>query len=274
MDLSSVKNFITDHKAPCAIALAALLVFASLSFARFSQVQSEKAAAEQQASSEQDDQQAEAEAQLTNEQRAKQGKYSNDVQQVLDVLKANLWCTEDKQKLVTFDQTTFTQRTDDGSSKTVGYVVDAIDTSKEQNTDYTSEVFTIAVETPDDSFILTLTREEDGDGNFQYFLKSSGLAASGQVYSTVSSNANIEISTLNQDAMQLINNDQEGLEQALRDYSAQYLPATATIIWTKSVTIDWENGTVNIPFQFDSTTAQVQVVYDRSAKTFTVQSIR
>lgn len=274
MDLSSVKNFITDHKAPCAIALAALLVFASLSFARFSQVQSEKAAAEQQASSEQDDQQAEAEAQLTNEQRAKQGKYSNDVQQVLDVLKANLWCTEDKQKLVTFNQTTFTQRTDDGSSKTVGYVVDAIDTSKEQNTDYTSEVFTIAVETPDDSFILTLTREEDGDGNFQYFLKSSGLAASGQVYSTVSSNANIEISTLNQDAMQLINNDQEGLEQALRDYSAQYLPATATITWTKSVTIDWENGTVNIPFQFDSTTAQVQVVYDRSAKTFTVQSIR
>lgn len=274
MDLSSVKNFITDHKAPCAIALAALLVFASLSFARFSQVQSEKAAAEQQASSEQDDQQAEAEAQLTNEQRAKQGKYSNDVQQVLDVLKANLWCTEDKQKLVTFDQTTFTQRTDDGSSKTVGYVVDAIDTSKEQNTDYTSEVFTIAVETPDDSFILTLTREEDGDGNFQYFLKSSGLAASGQVYSTVSLNANIEISTLNQDAMQLINNDQEGLEQALRDYSAQYLPATATITWTKSVTIDWENGTVNIPFQFDSTTAQVQVVYDRSAKTFTVQSIR
>ena len=74
--------------------------------------------------------------------------------------------------------------------------------------------------------------------------------------------------------MQLINNDQEGLEQALRDYSAQYLPATATITWTKSVTIDWENGTVNIPFQFDSTTAQVQVVYDRSAKTFTVQSIR
>lgn len=274
MDLSSVKNFITDHKAPCAIALAALLVFASLSFARFSQVQSEKAAAEQQTSSEQDDQQAEAEAQLTNEQRAKQGKYSNDVQQVLDVLKANLWCTEDKQKLVTFNQTTFTQRTDDGSSKTVGYVVDAIDTSKEQNTDYTSEVFTIAVETPDDSFILTLTREEDGDGNFQYFLKSSGLAASGQVYSTVSSNANIEISTLNQDAMQLINNDQEGLEQALRDYSAQYLPATATITWTKSVTIDWENGTVNIPFQFDSTTSQVQVVYDRSAKTFTVQSIR
>ena len=274
MDLSSVKNFITDHKAPCAIALAALLVFASLSFARFSQVQSEKAAAEQQTSSEQDDQQAEAEAQLTNEQRAKQGKYSNDVQQVLDVLKANLWCTEDKQKLVTFDQTTFTQRTDDGNSKTVGYVVDAIDTSKEQNTDYTSEVFTIAVETPDDSFILTLTREEDGNGNFQYFLKSSGLAASGQVYSTVSSNANIEIGTLNQDAMQLINNDQEGLEQALRDYSAQYLPATATITWTKSVTIDWENGTVNIPFQFDSTTAQVQVVYDRSAKTFTVQSIR
>lgn len=274
MDLSSVKNFITDHKAPCAIALAALLVFASLSFARFSQVQSEKAAAEQQTSSEQDDQQAEAEAQLTNEQRAKQGKYSNDVQQVLDVLKANLWCTEDKQKLVTFDQTTFTQRTDDGNSKTVGYVVDAIDTSKEQNTDYTSEVFTIAVETPDDSFILTLTREEDGNGNFQYFLKSSGLAASGQVYSTVSSNANIEISTLNQDAMQLINNDQEGLEQALRDYSAQYLPATATITWTKSVTIDWENGTVNIPFQFDSTTAQVQVVYDRSAKTFTIQSIR
>lgn len=274
MDLSSVKNFITDHKAPCAIALAALLVFASLSFARFSQVQSEKAAAEQQTSSEQDDQQAEAEAQLTNEQRAKQGKYSNDVQQVLDVLKANLWCTEDKQKLVTFNQTTFTQRTDDGSSKTVGYVVDAIDTSKEQNTDYTSEVFTIAVETPDDSFILTLTREEDGDGNFQYFLKSSGLAASGQVYSTVSSNANIEISTLNQDAMQLINNDQEGLEQALRDYSVQYLPATATITWTKSVTIDWENGTVNIPFQFDSTTSQVQVVYDRSAKTFTVQSIR
>lgn len=274
MDLSSVKNFINDHKAPCAIALAALLVFASLSFARFSQVQSEKAAAEQQTSSEQDDQQAEAEAQLTNEQRAKQGKYSNDVQQVLDVLKANLWCTEDKQKLVTFNQTTFTQRTDDGSSKTVGYVVDAIDTSKEQNTDYTSEVFTIAVETPDDSFILTLTREEDGDGNFQYFLKSSGLAASGQVFSTVSSNANIEISTLNQDALQLINNDQEGLEQALRDYSAQYLPATATITWTKSVTIDWENGTVNIPFQFDSTTAQVQVVYDRSAKTFTVQSIR
>jgi hypothetical protein len=274
MDLSSVKNFINDHKAPCAIALAALLVFASLSFARFSQVQSEKAAAEQQTSSEQDDQQAEAEAQLTNEQRSKQGKYSNDVQQVLDVLKANLWCTEDKQKLVTFNQTTFTQSTDDGSSKTVGYVVDAIDTNKEQNTDYTSEVFTIAVETPDDSFILTLTKEDGGDGNFQYFLKSSGLAASGQVYSTVSSNTNIEISTLNQDALQLINNDQEGLEQALRDYSAQYLPATATITWTKSVTIDWENGTVNIPFQFDSTTAQVQVVYDRSAKTFTVQSIR
>lgn len=274
MDLSNITDFIDKHKTTCIVVLVAILVFVSLSFARCSQVQADKAAAEQQASSEQDDRQAEAEAQLSDEQRAKQGKYSNDIQQALDVLKANLWCTEDKQKLVTFDQTTFTQRTDDGTSKTVGYVVDAIDTSKEQNTDYTSEVSTIAVETPDDSFILTLTKEENGDGNFQYFLKSSGLAASGQVYSTVSSNANIEISTLNQDALQLINNDQKGLEKALRDYSAQYLPATATITWTKSVTIDWENGTVNIPFQFDSTSAQVQVVYNRSDKTFTVQSIR
>lgn len=274
MDLSNITGFIDKHKKPCLIACAALLIFVSLSFARCSQVQADKTAAKQQTGTTQDDQQAKAEAQLTDDQRNKQSNYTNDIQQIIDILSASLWCTEDKQHLITFDQTTFTQRTDGGKSTTEAYVIDAIDTSKEQNTDYTTDTYTIAIETPDDSFILTLTKEEAADGNFQYFLKSSGLAGAKQIYSTVSSNTNIDISSLNQDALQLIGNNQAGLNQALQDYAAQYLPATATITWTKSATIDWENGTVNIPYKFDSTTAQIQVVYDRNSKTFTVQEIR
>lgn len=273
--MDNLSNFLNEHKKPCIIACVVLLVFISLSFARCSQVQTEHAAAEQQAQAGQDDQKNEALAQLSSEQRNKQQGYTSDIQQAIDVLSANLWCTEDKQKLVTFDQTTFTQRTDSGDSDTVAYVVDAIDISKEQTTpDYSSEIYTLAIETPEDSFILTLTREDGEGDSFQYFLKSSGLAGGAQVYSTISSNANLAISSLNQDALQLVGNDEEGLKKALQDYAAQYLPATTSVTWEKNVTIDWENGTVVIPFDFDSTSAPVQVVYNRSEKTFSVESIR
>lgn len=274
MDLSTIKDFIDKHRHATIIICVVLVVFIIFSVVRFSQVQTER---DQEAQSEQTELESvknDAINKLTSEQRNKQNNYSKEIQDVIDILDSHLWATNDKKNLVAFEQTTFTQRTEDGKSTTTPFVVDVVEPTQSKTTDADITVYIIAVETDSDSFMMKLTKESSDGKSYDYFLESSGLKAPREVYSVAASNSNVTITPLSQDALQLIGNDQDSLNKALQDYVAQYLPATSKIEWTKSVIISWENNTISIPYTLDSTRYQIQVVYNRSDKTFIVQSIK
>ena len=139
MDLREVKSKLIENKGLVLIVAVVLVVFIAFSVSRCTAVQNERSQTqqqEQQASGASDDVQ-NAESQLTDEQKQKQQNYSQDIKQFIAVLKANLWATEGKDHLVAFSDTTFSERTDQGKSSTVAYVVDAVKTDETKTDDGT-----------------------------------------------------------------------------------------------------------------------------------------
>ena len=184
MDLREVKSKLIENKGLVLIVAVVLVVFIAFSVSRCTAVQNERSQTqqqEQQASGASDDVQ-NAESQLTDEQKQKQQNYSQDIKQFIAVLKANLWATEGKDHLVAFSDTTFSERTDQGKSSTVAYVVDAVKTDETKTDDGTEEVSTAAIEVDNETYFLTVTKDTYADGNVQYFLTGDALTQSKATY--------------------------------------------------------------------------------------------
>lgn len=274
MDLSNIGNAINEHKSAFIIGLAVVLVFTMFSVARCSQVQTEKqeaAAAAEKAENQETDGEAQALSKLSDEQRDKQTKYDQETQSLIQVLKANVWATEDKSHIILFTDRSYTERTSDGKAETHGYVIDAVDTEKETNADETVTNYTFAVESDLGTYFFKLMREDFSDQNIQYTLRSDKFGDPNNLYGPISVSDQMTVTGINQDLVSLVDNKQEDLENCIKEYCAQFKPQTKTINWSQVAQIDWSENTVSIPFTFDNSTAQVTVVYDRSEHTFSVQ---
>lgn len=215
-----------------------------------------------------------AESQLTDEQRQKQQNYSQDIKQFIAVLKANLWATEGKDHLVAFSDTTFSERTDQGKSSTVAYVVDAVKTDETKTDDGTEEVSTAAIEVDNETYFLTVTKDTYADGNVQYFLTGDALTQSKATYGPISASDQITVSGLNQDVLQLFGDDKGNIESAVKEYSAKYLPTYNNFVWANYATVNWKDNTVTITFTDGTNSKEIlALIYDRASKSFKCNSI-
>lgn len=274
MDLSNIGNAINEHKSAIIIGLAVMLVFTIFSVARCSQVQTEKqeaAAAEEKVANQESDEETQALSRLSDEQRDKQTKYDQETQSLIQVLKANVWATEDKSHIILFTDRSYTERTSDGKAETHGYVIDAVDAEKETNADETVTNYTFAVESDLGTYFFKLMREDFSDQNIQYTLRSDRFGDPNNLYGPISVSDQMTVTGINQDLVSLVDNKQEDLENCIKEYCAQFKPQTKTINWAQVAQINWSENTVSIPFTFDNSTAQVTVVYNRSDHTFSVQ---
>lgn len=210
----------------------------------------------------------EAVAKLSEQQRAKQNEYSIEIGDIISVLQANVWATEDKSHLLTFTTQSYTQKTSDGSSSTTAYVVDAIKTEKSNANDIETSTYTLAVEDSETSFFLTLTKEVFEDKSTQYFLQSDNFTSQ-EVYGPISSSGISEVKSLNSELVQLVGGQEKELVTTVQEYCSEYHPAAMEITWSQYATIEWSSNTVIIPFELDdNSNSMIEVVYDRSSKTF------
>lgn len=276
MDLREVKSKLIENKGLVLIVAVVLVVFIAFSVSRCTAVQNERSQTqqqEQQASGASDDVQ-NAESQLTDEQKQKQQNYSQDIKQFIAVLKANLWATEGKDHLVTFSDTTFSERTDQGKSSTVAYVVDAVKTDETKTDDGTEEVSTAAIEVDNETYFLTVTKDTYADGNVQYFLTGDALTQSKATYGPISASDQITVSGLNQDVLQLFGDDKGNIESAVKEYSAKYLPTYNNFVWANYATVNWKDNTVTITFTDGTNSKEIlALIYDRASKSFKCNSI-
>lgn len=272
MDTTAINEFIEKHRTAVIVGTVIIALFIAFSVTSFNRVHqtndADTATAQQEASPED-----EAVAKLSDSQKDKMSSYDSDTSNVIAILKANLWSTEDKQNLVSFTDKTYTERTADGSSSTTAFVVDAVKTSNETADDEGTQkaTYDLAVETPDASFFITLEKYTDANGNIQYFLDCSKLKGNSNLYSPISASGNIKVNNLNQDIVQLIDNKQDALEQQLKEYCSTYYPAAMNVNWAKYATIDWDSNTVLLTFDLDDAkSSTLYAEYDRQAKSFQI----
>lgn len=272
MDTTAISEFIEKHRTAVIIGAVVIVLFIAFSVASYNRVHqadtTNDTTIEQNASPEN-----EAVSKLNDSQKEKLSSYDSETTNVISVLKANLWSTEDKQYLVSFTDQTYTERTSDGVSSTTAYVVDAVKKTTDNSSDdgVVKTTYDLAVETSDSSFFITLEAEQDSSGNLQYFLDCSKFKGGSNSYSPISASNMINVNGLNQDITQLIDNKQDELEQQLKEYCSTYYPAAVNIDWAEYATIDWSTNTVLIPFTLDdSKSSTIYAEYDRQAKTFQI----
>lgn len=272
MDTNSISEFAAKHRTAIIIGTVVFLLFIVFSVMRFNQIHQPDSAATGTAAQETSPEE-KAVAKLNDEQNRKINSYDSNVYDVLSILEASLWATEDKQYLVTFTDKTFTERTADGTSSTSAFVIDAVKTSNEAADDEGTQkaTYDLAVETPDTSFFITLEKYTDASGNIQYFLDCGKFKGGSDLYSPISASGSIKVNNLNQDVIQLIDNKQDVLEQQLKEYCSTYYPAAANIDWAKYATIDWDSNTVLLTFYLDDAkSSSIYVEYDRQGKSFEI----
>ena len=272
MDTTAISEFIEKHRTAVIIGAVVIVLFIAFSVASYNRVHqadtTNDTTIEQNASPEN-----EAVSKLNDSQKEKLSSYDSETTNVISVLKANLWSTEDKQYLVSFTDQTYTERTSDGVSSTTAYVVDAVKKTTDNSSDdgVVKTTYDLAVETSDSSFFITLEAEQDSSGNLQYFLDCGKFKGGSNSYSPISASNMINVNGLNQDITQLIDNKQDELEQQLKEYCSTYYPAAVNIDWAEYATIDWSTNTVLIPFTLDdSKSSTIYAEYDRQAKTFQI----
>lgn len=258
-----------EHKAALTIGIVAVVAFAAISIVLYANNHS-ISEIDDSSSSEQTPQTI-AYDKLSDEQKSKIGNYTTDEQLVQSTLECNVWGSEDGKYVLSFSSNTFTvNETSEGSSDTIGYVIDALKQEDFSSDDNEQTTFLLSAETPEKSFFMELQKTRYDDGNIQYLL-TSDYFDSEILLSPVSLSDSIEVKELNQDFLNLIDNDKEGLETCIKEYCAGYSPTTATVTWNKIVNIDWTDNTVTASFAIDDTNTSFSVVYNRDDKTFEVE---
>lgn len=276
MDKDELIKKIKEHKTPVVVICVLLIVFIAFSAVRCTAVQESRQAATQPQATASNavDEETSALNELTDEQKAKQDKYDQETQRFIAMLKANLWATEDKTSLVSFTDKTFIERTDQGKSATTAFVVDALKTDSSKTDEETIDTYTAATELPDGTHFITLEKHTYTDQNVQYFLISDCFAKAKTQYSPISASDNITVSGLNQEVLQLFGNDKEGIENAVKNYCAQYLPTYTEFEWAQYATINWEENTITITFkEKDGNREILSVDYNRNTKAIECHSI-
>jgi hypothetical protein len=220
-----------------------------------------------------DQSRAEADAELSSELKAKRNKYDNDTKEFIAILSAQLWGVNGGSPYISFTDTTYTESTEDGDSRIYGYVVNALEKTTQQASNPEIIMYRAAIETSDSSFFVELTRQTAEDGSVTYSLACSKFLAPNDLYGSIQPSDAFQVSGLNQDVLDLIDNNEEGLNEAVGTYCSQYLPTVKNLTWTQYVTIDYQANEVVFAFsEKDKSIEAISVTYDRSKKTFTVNT--
>ena len=276
---NNLKVFFSEHKLQVIIAAFVLVLFVSFSIASFihtqnvQQMQQEQEQIESSGDPTLDQARAEADAQLSNELKAKRDNYDNDTKEFIAILSAQLWGVGGSSPYISFTDTTYTESTQDGDSNIHAYVVNALEKTTQQASDPEIVMYRAAIETADSSFFIELTRETATDGNVTYSLASSEFMAPNDLYNSIQPSSAFQVSGLNDEVLQLIDNDETGLNNAVAEYCSQYLPTASNLTWANYVTIDYETNQIVFTFsEGDSSAEALAVIYDRTNKTFTVNT--
>lgn len=276
---NNLKVFFSEHKLQVIIAAFVLVLFVSFSIASFihtqnvQQMQQKQEQIESSGNPTLDQARAEADAQLSNELKAKRDNYDNDTKEFIAILSAQLWGVGGSSPYISFTDTTYTESTQDGDSNIHAYVVNALEKTTQQASDPEIVMYRAAIETADSSFFIELTRETATDGNVTYSLASSEFMAPNDLYNSIQPSSAFQVSGLNDEVLQLIDNDETGLNNAVAEYCSQYLPTASNLTWANYVTIDYETNQIVFTFsEGDNSAEALAVIYDRTNKTFTVNT--
>lgn len=277
----NLKVFFSEHKIQVIVAAFVLVLFISFSAASFIHTQNVQNAKEEQEQAQiessgnptLDQSRAEADSQLSDELKAKRDNYDNDTKEFIAILSAQLWGVGGSSPYVSFTDTTYTESTEDGDSRIYGYVVNALEKTTQQASNPEIILYRAAIETPDDSFFVELTRQTSTDGNVTYSLACNNFMAPNDLYSPIQPSEVFQVSGLNQEVLDLIDNNESGLNDAIGEYCSQYLPTAKDLTWTQYVTINYETNQVIFAFsEGDKSSEALSVTYDRNNKTFTVNT--
>lgn len=276
---SNVKTFLGEHKPQVIIAAFVLVLFIAFSVGSFIHTQNVQHMQQEQEQIEAsgdptlDQARADADAQLSDELKAKRDKYDNNTKEFIAILSAQLWGMGGSSPYISFTDTTYTESTEDGTSDINAYVINALEKTTQQTSDPEIILYRAAVETADSSFFIELTRQTTADGNVTYSLASSEFMAPNDLYTSIQPSSAFQVSGLNPDILNFIDNDEAGLNAAVAEYCSQYLPTAQNLTWAQYATIDWKENQVSLPFTEGDDSIEVFVaVYDRANKTFTVNS--
>lgn len=274
MNLNYLATFIKEHKIQVIIGSLALLLFLVFSVMAFVHTQSvqepepvEGTAPEIEAN------RSDADTMLSDEQKAKRDSYDNDTKEFIAILSAQLWGVGGGSPYLTFTDTTYTENTDDGDSAIYAYVITALQKKTLQASNPETITYTAAMETVKGSFFIDLTQETNADGSVSYGLASTQFLSPNDAYIPVSPSDTFRVSGLNEEVLALIDGNESGLNDAVAKYCAQYLPTAKDLTWANYITVNWETSQVTLTFtEGDKIQEILAVIYDRNAKTFTVNS--
>lgn len=278
-NIKNLKVFYTEHKAQVLLAAFILVLFFCFSVASFIHTQSVQQMQQEQQQSQVessgdptlDQTRAEADSELSNELKSKREHYDNDTKEFIAILSAQLWGVNGSSPYISFTDTTYTESTEDGDSRTYGYVVNTLEKTTQQASDPEIVLYRAAIETSNNSFFVELTRQTTADGNVTYSLASNQFMAPNDLYGSIQPSDAFQVTGLNQDLLDLIDNDESGLNNAIAEYCSQYLPTAKNLTWTKYATIYYDTNQVLFTFsEGDSSAEAIAVTYDRNNKTFTV----
>lgn len=276
--MDNIKEWIEQHKNIVAIGCIVLVAFVAFSIFSYNNVHSSASTNNQTDSSsisEADALESDANSKLSQAQIAKRDSYSQDIKDFIGLLQSQMWAAGGEAPYLSFTDTTFSQTSGASNDQmsTTAYVVDVVEKKTIQASDPQTIVYTASVETADGNFFIELTREVSSDNSSSFSLASSGFMASQDEYTPIKPSERFNVVGLNSDALQLIDNKQEDLDNAVAEYCSQYLPTATNIAWDKTITIDWETNMITIPLTLDGTQAKsFYAFYDRTNHSFSVQS--
>lgn len=210
---------------------------------------------------------------LTNEQKQIQSNYSNDVKEIVALLKATIWTNDEGTYNVRFDDSSITINNSSTEQQTViPYVVSALSEEESSNSESfitTTSIVLLTSDTDETNYILTLTKTQTGEYGIDYSLSSSlfsDMTLSRGVYQT-----DFTVSDLTSDFSDFVDGHVTEMEDQLKDFCYNFYPAATSATWTKTMTIDWNTNTITTEFGLNNySNTTVTMTYDRAAQIWSI----
>ena len=250
------------------ISVVIVSVRTSLEEKQEEQQQIEQEQAQQQTMSENEKK---AQEELNDTQKDQVGKYSEDIQKELAMLKANVWQDSSEKNFVTFGDNFFVESDKDsnGNANTEGTTFVVEDMYEEQLNDLGIQgtFTTLSVSLADGTKgtisvkFVDYTQKAGGVDTKQYSI-SSNLFKTTQTFTRAKAADVVKIEGLTEDALPFIGNRTDELTQKINDYCSVNQPTTTVVTFSGAVSVSTSQYTYVTNFVCnDKSGTKIQVIY-------------
>lgn len=211
---------------------------------------------------------------LTEKEQQSLGSYSQEMNDIAQVLQSNIWASPSTGSSLSFTDRSVVQTSSSGETKESSFVLTASESRTQPNNDSTTNfvyTFGVSIAGKDTLGTLTQTRQNGtGEASDEWSLNCDGLEYA-QTYERSEANIEIDLSGFPSQASDLIGGSEgiDDLNQVLSAYCSVNYPDTTSARFAGKMTIDWTTSVIDLPLTLEGqSSATLTAHYDMNQKIF------